>query len=155
MVLDTQASEATLLGAQAEAQKSQSAQRLAADGSGDQGQGAAVAQVQIGGRDMSMILNTKQVQQYRADMEELARYRALGMTPERIEALLFPPDANAPLPLDPYGPVDLYGDDKLQFTINPKKGIDDIPVAAGLLEDDGYDPALEAQERYGQDQWDK
>lgn len=84
---------------------------------------------------MSMILNTKQVQQYLADMDELARYRALGMTPERIQELLFPPDADAPLPLD--------------------LGNDDIPVAAGLLADDDWDPAAEAQGRYGQDQWHK
>jgi len=32
---------------------------------------------------------------------------------------------------------------------------DDIPVVAGILEDDNYDPAMEAVENYDQDRWDK
>ena len=43
-----------------------------------------------------MILNTKQTRQYRADMAELARYRALG-TVEELRRWM--PDP-APLPLD-------------------------------------------------------
>ena len=32
---------------------------------------------------------------------------------------------------------------------------EDIPVAAGILEDDDFDPAAEAMENYDQDRWDK
>lgn len=32
---------------------------------------------------------------------------------------------------------------------------DDIPVVAGILEDDDFDPATEAMENYDQDRWDK
>ena len=78
-----------------------------------------------------MILNTKQTRQYRADMAELARYRATGLTPEAIQAMLEP----APLPLNLWG--------------------EDISLGQGLLEDDGYDPALTAQENYQQERWNK
>lgn len=66
---------------------------------------------------MARIFGQEQCRQLDADLEELSRYRALGMTPEKIEELLFPEPAPAPLSL--------------------------------------YDPALEAQEAYGQDRWDK
>lgn len=69
------------------AEEPQSAQRLAADGGGDQGQGAAVAQV-------------------------------------LMEAIM-------------------------------SEYPDDIPVVAGILEDDDFDPATEAMENYDQDRWDK
>ena len=59
-----------------------------------------------------MILNTKQTRQYRADMAELAAYRATGLTPEAIQAMLEP----APLPLKLWGA--------------------DVHTAAGLLEED-------------------
>ena len=32
---------------------------------------------------------------------------------------------------------------------------EDIPVVAGILEDDDFDPAAEAMENYDQDRWDK
>ena len=77
-----------------------------------------------------MILNTKQTRQYRADMAELARYRALG-TVEELRRLM-PDPAPLPLALD-----------------------EDIHMAAGILYDDGYDPALENQGRREEEQWHK
>ena len=78
-----------------------------------------------------MILNTKQTRLYRADMAELARYRALG-TVEELRRWMPEP---APLPLNLWG--------------------EDISLGQGLLEDDGYDPALTAQENYQQERWNK
>lgn len=66
-----------------------------------------------------MILNTKQTRQYRADMAELARYRALG-TVEELRRWM-PEPAPLPLSLD-----------------------EDIHMAAGIH---GYDLALEAAGR--------
>lgn len=83
---------------------------------------------------MSRILNTAQCRQLDADMAELEAYRALGMTPDKIAALLFPDPAPLPLPLH---------DD------------DDFSLGAGLLADDGYDPALEAAGRRENEQWHK
>ena len=65
---------------------------------------------------MSRILNNAQCRQLDADLAELAAYRALG-TVDQLAALL-PEPAPLPLPLD-----------------------EDFHIAAGLLEDDGYDPA--------------
>ena len=78
---------------------------------------------------MSMILNTKQTRQYRADMAELAAYRSMG-TVEEVRRWMPEP---APLPL-PLG--------------------EDIHLAAGLLEDD-YDPAADAAGRREAEQWHK
>lgn len=83
---------------------------------------------------MSMILNTAQARQLREDLAELRAYRELGMTPDKIKDLLFPPDADAPLPLN--------------------LGEDDIHAAAGILED-WEDPANQAQGRREAEQWDK
>ena len=77
-----------------------------------------------------MILNTKQTRQYRDDMAELARYRALG-TVEELRRWM-PEPAPLPLSLD-----------------------EDIHMAAGILCDDGYDPALEAAGRRETEQWNK
>lgn len=66
---------------------------------------------------MAFVINEKR---YRADMAELAAYRATGLTPEAINSLIFPDPA--PLPLD------LRGD---------------------------CDPALEAQMKREEEQWDK
>ncbi|MDD3109635.1 MAG: hypothetical protein PHH32_03215 [Eubacteriales bacterium] len=66
---------------------------------------------------MAFAINEKR---YRADMAELAAYRATGLTPEAINRLIFPDPA--PLPLD------LRGD---------------------------CDPALEAQMKREEEQWDK
>lgn len=78
-----------------------------------------------------MILNTKQTRQYRADMAELARYRALG-TVEELRRWMPEP---APLPLNLWG--------------------EDIHLAAGLLEDDGLDVAIRSQELHDASRWDK
>lgn len=81
---------------------------------------------------MSMILNTKQTRQYRADMAELAAYRSMG-TVEEVRRWM-PEPAPLPLPLD-----------------------EDIHVAAGLLADDGVDYALalEAAEAREEEHWHK
>lgn len=79
---------------------------------------------------MSRILNNAQCRQYDADMAELAAYRALG-TVDQLAALL-PEPAPLPLPLD-----------------------EDFHIAAGLLEDDGYDPAADAAGRRETEQWHK
>jgi hypothetical protein len=49
---------------------------------------------------MARILSKEQNRKYEADMAELARYRAIGIPPEKIEELLCLEDA--PLPLSPY-----------------------------------------------------
>lgn len=48
-------------------------------------------------KKMARILSKEQNRKYEADMAELARYRAIGIPPEKIEELLFP--EAAPLPL--------------------------------------------------------
>jgi len=72
---------------------------------------------------MARILSQAQGRQMDADMAELSRYRALGLTPEGIEALLFPDPAPAPINL----------------------WVDAATPWPGLLEDDGFDPAQDAQ----------
>lgn len=84
--------------------------------------------------DMAIILNNTQHRQLKADLAELAAYRATGFTPEAINQLIFPEPA--PLPLD------LHGDE-------------DYSAAAGILVNDGHDPAAEAAGRRETDQWDK
>lgn len=65
---------------------------------------------------------------------ELMAYRATGLSPRQVEALKEQQDP-APLPLPLYE--------------------DDFSLGQGLLEDDGYDPALEAMERKDEDRWSK
>lgn len=83
---------------------------------------------------MSRILSSAQCRQLDADLEELQAYRETGFTPAAINRLVF----SEPAPL----PMDLNADD-------------DLHLAAGILEDDGFDPAREAHERYDQGRWDK
>lgn len=80
---------------------------------------------------MPMILSNYQMQQLRDDMAELEAYRELG-TLEEVRA--WKPDP-APLPLDLCG--------------------EELHLGAGLLDDDGYDPALEAAGRRETEQWHK
>lgn len=49
---------------------------------------------------MPRILSNHQARQFDRDMQELAAYRSTGLTPEAINNLLFPQDADSPLPMD-------------------------------------------------------
>jgi len=76
------------------------------------------------------ILTEKQAAYVNERLELLAAYEALG-TLEEVRAWK-PEPAPLPLPLD-----------------------EDIHLAAGLLEDDGYDPAADAAGRRETEQWHK
>lgn len=65
---------------------------------------------------------------------ELMAYRGTGLSPQQVEAMKAEHEP-APLPLPLYE--------------------DDFSLGQGLLEDDGYDPALEAMERKDEDRWSK
>ena len=71
---------------------------------------------------------------YKADMAELEAYRDTGLTPDEVRSMKAYQEDPAPLP---------FHDD------------DGFSLGQGLLEDDGYDPALEAMERKDEDRWDK
>jgi hypothetical protein len=75
---------------------------------------------------------------FQKDMEELWQYRSTNLTPQQIMAMKAEHSDPAPAPLN-----------------IPPHDDDSFSVAAGILADDGYDPALEAQEAYQADQWDK
>lgn len=82
---------------------------------------------------MGLVINGDR---YKADMEELKAYRATGLTPLEVMALVDDDPAPAPLHIPP-------GDD------------DDFSLAAGILVDDDDDPALAAQEAYQAERWTK
>ena len=70
---------------------------------------------------------------YKADMAELAAYRDTGLTPDEVRCMKAYQEDPAPLPFHDDG----------------------FSLGQGLLEDDGYDPAMEAMERKDDDRWDK
>lgn len=71
--------------------------------------------------------------QFKADKEELAAYRDTGLTPDEVRCMKAYQEDPAPLPFHDDG----------------------FSLGQGLLEDDGYDPALEAMERKDEDRWSK
>lgn len=80
---------------------------------------------------------------WRRVMCELTAYRSSGLTPQEVQALQKEHQRLLDRMLEPAPlPLDLHGDD-------------DYSVAAGILVDDGHDPALEAQVRHETKHWHK
>lgn len=83
---------------------------------------------------MARILNNAQCQELEHLMQELNAYRATGLTPEQVQAMIDREHEAAPKPIDLWH--------------------EDISLGRGLLEDD-HDPAREAAEQYDETRWDK
>lgn len=83
---------------------------------------------------MARLLNEKR---YQKDMAELEAYRSTGLSPKEVCRLMVYSTEPAPLPLP------FHDDD------------DDFSLGQGLLEDDGYDPALFAAQQHDEGRWDK
>ena len=66
-------------------------------------------------------------------MGELDAYRALGMTPDKLHDLIFPPDADAPLPLS--DTEDLYPELDMKRFSGLLEGDDDLPIVDNPWED--------------------
>lgn len=102
---------------------------------------------------MARLLNEKR---YQKDMAELEAYRATGRNPQQVQAMKAELEAYQSTGLSPKEVCRLmvYSTEPAPAPL-PFPDDDDFSLGQGLLEDDGYDPALFAAQQHDEGRWDK